>query len=158
MGAWRYIVPPPSDFWNWFDELIVAGVVLAPLEVREELRRNGREFSAWASSPARSNFFVDVDSDIEAAHRQFLDDAEYRRFLINDDVQTRQGQRHEADPWVISLAAARGLTVVTHETPRRQQSPEAKIPTACQALSIPCTDVHGFMGLMGVRLGVVPAL
>jgi sugar phosphate isomerase/epimerase len=96
--------------------------------------------------------FIDLDDATEARHVEFLNCAEYRRFLDDKQTQTRRGRRHEADPWVISLAAARGLTVVTFETPGRASSPEPKIPKACAKLGVPSVDIMGFMASLGWTL------
>lgn len=46
------------------------------------------------------------------------------------------GQRDKADPWLVTVAAHRGLTVVTQEGSGRQQ-----IPHACSVLQVECIDL-----------------
>jgi hypothetical protein len=51
-----------------------------------------------------------------------------------------------ADPFVIACAKIRGGTVVTEE---RLKPNAARIPNICQHFGIPCTNLEGFMQLMG---------
>ncbi len=52
--------------------------------------------------------------------------------------------RNFADPWVVGLAMARGLTVVTGET--RPGSPDSPtIPRVCNHFGVPFMDTFDFM-------------
>jgi hypothetical protein len=53
--------------------------------------------------------------------------------------------RNLADPAVIALAKADGLTVLSSETKVTQQSERnPKIPNVCQEFSVPCLDIQGY--------------
>jgi sugar phosphate isomerase/epimerase len=145
----RYYPPAQAPgLWAGIDELVQTSRALAPVEVYAELKVQGAQLSQWADD--HRSMFVELDGATESKHMEFLDTcAEYGRFLTDTGSQTRRGRKHEADPWVISLAAARGLTVVTFESPGRARSPDPKIPSACAELGIPCVNIIGLMELLG---------
>lgn len=131
LDLFRYY--PPDVFptiWAQMDSAASSGVVLAIDEVYRELEKKDDAAFHWLK--ARRIMVVALDTEIQqrvsvilAAHPRLID--------------TRKN-RSSGDPFVIGLAQARGLSVVTGE---RASGVIAKpnIPDVCGALKIACVDV-----------------
>lgn len=131
LDLFRYY--PPDVFptiWTQMDSAAKNGTVLAVDEVYRELEKKDDAAFQWLK--ARRTMIVDLDMEIQqrvsvilAAHPRLID--------------TRKN-RSSGDPFVIGLAQARGLSVVTGE---RASGVIAKpnIPDVCGALNISCVDV-----------------
>lgn len=118
----RRRIYPPDHFiqlWRNIEDLIERGRLMAPEEVRVELSIKDDETFAWAKN--RQGLFVLLDSD--QIRETTLITNRFPRFVDNPKARNR------ADPFVIALAKARGLTVVTQERPGSPDSP--KMPTVC---------------------------
>jgi hypothetical protein len=122
---------PPDVFprlWRQLDGLIQRGRIVATDEVLRELNQKDDEVHQWAA--AQSGMFVRLDEDIQ---RAMTDTTARCPALVKPSER-----RGRADPFVIALARARKLTVVTAE---RSQSSLRKIPGACAHLGVPCVGL-----------------
>jgi hypothetical protein len=124
---------PPDVFptiWTQMDSAAKSGIVFAIDEVYRELERKDDAAFQWLK--ARRLMIVALDTEIQqrvaailGAHPRLID--------------TRKN-RSSGDPFVIGLAHARGLSVVTGE---RASGVIAKpnIPDVCAVLGINCLNV-----------------
>lgn len=140
---------PASTFPDLFprvNEAFATGLLLSPREVRRELQNGseGDELQRWATD--NPSFFVDPDEGQVELVRQML--VQFPRVY-----DTKLHRAIDADPWVIAVAQANGLTVVTSEN---QDSPK-KIPFFCRQLNVPVLNVFGFFESEGwaFNLGAV---
>ena len=114
------------SFWANVEAMIRAGGIRAVDVVRDELARREDDVHAWAIS--QQGLFLPLSEEVQLATKEVL-----RR---HPKLVGVGGRRNGADPFVIGLAAARGGTVVTEETPSgRIEKP--RIPDVCDALEIP---------------------
>jgi hypothetical protein len=113
--------------------MIMAGVVRATDEVRRELGRRDDDTNAWAMS--QNGLFVDLDEDIQVATTSVL--------AAHPKLTGSGGGRHQADPFVIGLAHARGGVVVTEETLSGNLN-KPRIPDVCRAMRIRCISLVQF--------------
>ncbi len=123
---------PPDVFpsvWKRFDQLIEAGSAVASDEVLRELSRRDDEIHVWCKQ--RPKLFVPLDDEIQYATLEVLN--QFPRM-----VDQRPGKNF-GDPFVVALAKARKLTVVTGEIGGTQDRP--KIPFVCQHFGIPCINL-----------------
>ncbi len=130
----RDVVP---GLWEKLDAAISHTAVVAPEEVREELKKQDDGLSQWLA--VRPYFFVPLDEAIQLATSAILRD----HSLLMKATKNRNG----ADPFVIATAQVRGLTVVTEE--RGGSAAKPKIPSVCAALGVRCIDVLGFIREQG---------
>ena len=129
INAWRRDYPRDvfGSFWSNLEAMIEDGKIVAPEEVRVELERKDDEILEWANQ--RRHMFVPIDYAIQNAVLEVLN--RFPRLI--DTRKNRSG----ADPFVVALALARGLTVVTYEKQSRNLS-KPNIPDACDALHVEC--------------------
>jgi hypothetical protein len=133
--AWRRAYPPKNfaSFWAKLENLIDEGVILASVEVINELDKKDDEIHRWCSSQPDS-FCVEIDNDLQVHLAHIM--GTYPRLV--DTVKGRSG----GDPFVIALARSHTptpLTVVTQEGLGKKNSP--KIPDVCKSEQIPCVNL-----------------
>lgn len=119
---------PPDVFphvWLKIEGLIDNRVLLASEEVLIELERKHDKIYKWACQ--RKHMFVSTDEKIQELVKSIL--RNHRRLI--DTRRNRSG----ADPFVIALAQARNLSVVTAEN-LSNSAERPKIPDVCVAMGI----------------------
>ena len=136
--AWWRAYPPENfaSFWGRLDEMIDAGIIVASVEVHNELKKKDDEIHAWCKKRSR-NFCVEID-EVQQDHLAHILGT-YPRL-----VDTVKG-RSEGDPFVIALARSFDvpLCVISQEGPGKKNSP--KIPDVCQAENIQCLNLVDFI-------------
>jgi hypothetical protein len=134
--SWRRLYRPRTfaTFWERFDEGIEAGTLRATEEVKVEIWRRDDELKRWLKD--RLEVFVPHEEDIQIALRSALGPCE--RML-----GSHKGH-NAADPWVIALAMARGMTVVTLEGLTGNAS-KPRVPDVCEQLGVPWTNLADFI-------------
>jgi hypothetical protein len=128
-----YRIYPPDVFptiWTQMESAARDGIVFAIDEVYRELEKKDDAAFQWLK--ARRAMIVALDTEIQQRVAAIL--TAHPRL-----VDTRKN-RSSGDPFVIGLAQARGLKVVTGE---RASGVIAKpnIPDVCAALGIDCINV-----------------
>ena len=126
------------DLFARLDAGFASDLLVSPREVRRELQNGsaGDDLERWATeNPA---YFVDPDDCQLTLMAQLM--AQYPQVY-----DSKLHRSTDADPWVIVLAQAHGLTVVTSEN---QDSPK-KIPHFCRELGVPVVNVFGFFECEG---------
>ncbi len=110
-------------------------------EVADELARKDDGIFKWVKN--HEHIVVPIDENIQ----QILASIMKAHPRLVDTKKNRSG----CDPWVIALAQARNLTVVTGERGTgRIEKP--KIPDVCKALGIPCIEIVEFFRKLGLRI------
>jgi hypothetical protein len=134
--AWhrQYPIDIFSGLWERLDDMIDSGLLRAADEVRIELEKKDDELLAWARD--RPQLFRELDEDVQVYTAEVLS-------LHPLLVQNGRG-RHAADPWVIGLARAEDLVVVTNEV-RTHNSLRPRIPDVCYQLGVRCISVLGLI-------------
>jgi len=133
--AWRRAYPPKnfSSFWAKIEDLIDDGVILASVEVLNELKKKDDEIHDWCNNRPDA-FCVEIDDDLQEYLAHIM--GTYPRLV--DTVKGRSG----GDPFVIALARSytpSALTVITQEGFGKKNSP--KIPDVCKSEQIPCINL-----------------
>lgn len=136
---------PPDIFvtlWDRLDAEIAGGSIVAPEEVYIELeRQEGDTLLEWVKA-RRANLIVPLEADVQDRVTEI--GAAFATLVSGD------ADRNLADPWVIGLAMARGLTVVTQESrPGSTESPT--IPRVCAHFGVPFLNTFDFMRREGWR-------
>lgn len=131
----RQVLP---EQWRAFEIDISSGLIIAPVQIREELEGWCDEISDMRSWLAdhRAMFYE-------------LDDAAlgWAKQVVNTYPAYARNRNYLGDLCVIATAASKGLTVISNE--RRataQPSPRRpKIPDVCTELDVGCVSVIGYL-------------
>jgi len=129
-----------SDFWWWLSQEGNKGTWTSPLEVYREIVENTDKkdmLNSWVKQ--NRSCFSNTSKDVQ---RAFKDISDY----IVKNYTNHQATRalRKADPWVVALALAKGLTVVSFEVPVNLShsfksgkfEAEVKIPNLCNEFGI----------------------
>lgn len=127
LDAWTRYYPLDvfPTIWSQMDRAARDGTLFACDEVLRELGKKDDGAHDWMK--ARPEMVVSLDAEIEAHVREIMD--RYRRLV--DSKKGRSG----GDPFVIAVARAKGLTVITGENATRKiEAP--RIPDVCDDLGL----------------------
>jgi Domain of unknown function (DUF4411) len=143
LDAWAryYPIDVFPTVWVKMDEAARQGRIFVVDEVVSELKKKDDGIYEWIKD--RERIIVPIDEEIQRALSHIM--GKYPRL-----VDTRKN-RSGCDPWVIGLASARGLTVVTAEKPSGNLT-KPKIPDVCGDLGVPCVEVIAFFRKQGWRV------
>ena len=141
--AWNRAYRPTNfpSFWNFLEQAINAGVVVASVEVLNELSKKDDAVYEWCKRVS-GQLCVDID-DEQQEHLQHVMGT-YPRLV--DTVKGRSG----GDPFVIALARVRlgEIAVVSEEDFGRRESP--RIPDVCEAFELECIELDEFLRRLGL--------
>ena len=131
IAAWSERYPPKlfPGVWERIDKLIKEGRLVAPEDVRREVRDKADGLFDWVNE--RRALFVDLELEIQERAKEIL--REHPWLLKNVPGKS------PADPFVIALAMERSLIVVTEEAPGSPKKP--KIPLVCSAYNVECINL-----------------
>jgi hypothetical protein len=135
IAAWneRYPIAHFPSFWERLDGLIRADRLVSPDEVRREVSKKDDVLREWLAQ--RLQMFIDLEEDIQTEARQIL--AQFP--LLTKQLPGRTA----TDAFVIAMAKARNLSVVTEEGGGSVKRPT--IPFVCIGRGIPCTNLLGLI-------------
>lgn len=142
LDAWVRHYPPDvfPTIWSHLDAAVSSGQIVVIEEVVIELERKADDVYAWVKG--REAMIIPIDSEIQAHVADIM--SRFPRLV--DTKKNRSG----CDPWVIALARARQMAVVTAEKATgKPQKP--KIPDVCKELGIPCVEIIDFFREQGWR-------
>lgn len=125
---WRDFYPPSifPSLWGDIEQCISDGLLIAPDEVLEELKRGDDDLLEWAR--VRTDLFVRHTEDIQNIVTSILADPEHVKLIYSKhaDIYT------DADPFVIAAARVHGCKVISNERLLLTPSPNiTKIPNVC---------------------------
>jgi hypothetical protein len=132
-------------FWDFLELEVQLGEIRSIRKVRDELEAGRDELADWAHAQG-APFFLEPGPGFAAAMRRVGDwvqaadftDAAKRDFL------------GKADSFLVAHALAEGHTVVTNETPNQpNERKNVKIPTACDAVGVPCARTFAVLRRRG---------
>lgn len=122
IAAWEERYPPDNfpKFWTYFEQLIAAERICAPIAVLDETEKKSKELHKWLGE--RNGLFVALDETIQREVKAIL--AKHPRLVME------KKQRFAADPFVIATAKVRRIVVVTEEGPTGTFN-KPNIPDVC---------------------------
>ena len=144
IAAWqeRYPIENFPSFWVKIDELVQAGRLVSPVEVRTETSKRSDELHTWLK--ARPSMFRELDDPVQIAATEVL--GRFPKLVGAKKLRT------SADPFVIALARVEGLQIVTEEKPTGSID-RPHIPDVCSAFGMP--DVMDLLQLIRAEKWIV---
>jgi hypothetical protein len=109
-------------------------------EVLKELERKDDGIHEWIKK--RESMVIPIDAEVQRYVSQIM--SKFGRLVDS------KKNRSIGDPWVIALAQARGLIVVTGEKATGSLS-KPKIPDVCKDLGVSCIEIVDFFRKQGWR-------
>lgn len=143
LDAWarHYPLDVFPTIWSHMDHAAKSGAIFVVEEVVLELERKDDGMHKWIED--RDAMVVPIDGELQSRVSAIM--SKYPRLV--DTKKKRSG----CDPWVIALAQARGLTVVTGEKPTGNLL-KPKIPDVCKDLGLACIEIVDFFRRQGWRV------
>lgn len=134
MDGWKRYYPLDvlPSLWIRIDSLIKNDRLIAPIEVKLELKRGGDALYDWAC--ARGRMFREPTDIIQAQIQVIVDQ-------FPDFIPNRSPDGIWADPYVIALAQVNSGIVVTGEKLVDRNARMPKIPNICQAMRVECINL-----------------
>jgi len=135
LDAWvrHYPLDVFPTIWAQMDTAAKNGEIFVIEEVVRELEKKEDGIHKWVKQ--RGRIVVPIDSEIQKYVVEIM--SKYGRLVDS------KKNRSVGDPWVIALAQARGLTVVTGERATGNLA-KPKIPDVCKDLGLSCIEMIGF--------------
>ena len=135
IDLWRRRYPRDifPTLWQKLEELIGAGELVAPQEVRAELQRQHDELCVWARK--QKQCFTELDAEQIVCVRKIL--------LIFPSLIDTKKTIPDADPFVVALAMSKGWKVISSENPGGT-SLRKRIPDVCDHYKIKCLSLLDF--------------
>lgn len=138
----------PSRFptiWDRLEELVQNGDLRSVREVRREIESNCPyvHVAKWVHDH-RHIFVMPDDEETQIVAQIFLKE-QYRGLVKRTNILRGMPV---ADPFIVAAAKVHNGYVVTQES---LKSGGARIPTVCQELNVPCTDLEGFLELEDLK-------
>jgi hypothetical protein len=121
------------SFWKGIEQRIAAGSIVTCELVRDELDQKEDSLAGWIRKQDR--LIVPMDDD-QQQHVAYIIPA-FRAWFDT------KSSRNNADPFVVALARARGLTVVSDETGGGPAKP--KIPFVCAQLGVKHVSIFDYI-------------
>ncbi|MGI6224444.1 MAG: DUF4411 family protein, partial [Prevotella sp.] len=96
------------------------------------------ELTDWVKENAPKSFFIDVDQDVINKYQEAQQWATQKDFTDG----AKRDFAMVADAYLVATAAAKGMSLVTYETPDPNCKRRVKIPDACDALGVRYCDLN----------------
>jgi Domain of unknown function (DUF4411) len=143
LDAWVRHYPPDvfPTIWTHMEIACRRGEIFIIDEVLDELARKDDGIHKWVKE--HEQMVVSIDEEIQ----EYLAKMMKAHPRLVDTKKNRSG----CDPWVIALAQARNLTVVTGERGSGKIE-KPKIPDVCRSLNVPCIEIIDFFRKQGLRI------
>ncbi|MGV8959809.1 MAG: PIN domain-containing protein [Stenotrophomonas sp.] len=132
-----------ATLWSGLDHMVNGGTLVSTKEVRRELQNGSpnQHVDAWIK--ANGQIFTTPNAEELQIVASILSVSHFQSII---GEQQRLKGMPVADPFVIAAAKARGGTVVTEEISKPNS---AKMPNVCNHFGVACTNLEGFMALLG---------
>ena len=143
---WRDFYPPDifPALWSDIETCITDGLLIAPDEVLEELRKGHDDLLEWAEN--RTDLFVRHSEEIQNIVTSILAHPEHVKLIYSKHADFYT----DADPFVIATAKVYGLKVISNESLLLSPSPnKTKIPNVCADLGVEHLSVLDFIREQG---------
>lgn len=134
-------------FWEWLNQMCVAGDVFSIEPVYDELRAGKDDLAVWAQE--HPDFFRPLGQGPVQYFSLLSQWAVSQKFT---KAALAQFTGNNADYLLVTFARAYGCTVVTNEVSAPMGRKRVKIPDACKAMGVAVTTTFEMMRRCGAQL------
>jgi hypothetical protein len=120
-------------FWTFLEEQARKGVISSPIEVYNEVDRNGRDtLQEWVRSQKNTGLFTRPDKSVSNLYADIADYVmQHARYSMPNKLKFLSG----ADGWLVAHARQHGGKVITYEVPAPDGT-YVKIPDVCNEFKV----------------------
>ena len=131
--------------WGFLEQEVLAGRVISPKAVHDELREktlgDSQQFAAFVKR-VKGSLFAEETPELQGRFAVIA-------VIVNEYPDlTKKGKpfaRSDADAWVVALAEIRGAVVVSQEKPKPSATVPWKIPDVASARGLTTAPLHEFL-------------
>lgn len=133
-------------FWQRMAELAQSGSIVSCEKVKDEIDND--DVYDWVKANAPKGFFKPLDAQTMVSYAEVQQWAAGQAFTesAKSDFAT------VADAFLIAMAKAKGMTVVTLEKSNPLRKSRVMIPDACEAIGARCLDLNDALRELGVTI------
>lgn len=135
-------------FWREIARLIQSGQIFSSIKVKEEIERGGDELTDWMRNNVVAGFYIPIEPNVLTKYADVTNWANTRSYTLNAVNEFAS----VADSFLVATAAAKGLTLVTFETPDSNSKKRVKIPDACVAMGVNYCDLNTALRNLGISI------
>lgn len=136
-------------FWERFTGMARRGEIYSIAPVKDEIERGKDELTRWIKEDAPAGFFLPLDADAMTAYADVQNWAasrnHYTEAALHDFADV-------ADAYLVAVASAKQMRLVTYETPDEHSRRRVKIPDACKALGVTWCDLNAVLRDIGITI------
>lgn len=133
-------------FWQRMAELAQDGRIVSCEKVKDEIDND--DVYDWVKSNAPKGFFKPLDAETMISYAEVQQWAAGQAF----SEAAKSDFASVADGFLIAMAKAKGLTVVTLEKSNPLRKSRVMIPDACEAIGARCLDLNDALRELGVTI------
>lgn len=138
------------SFWQTIARLISQGLICSSEKVRREIEHGNDELTVWMKAHATPSFYCPIDGDVLSKYSATQEWASQQNFTL--PALKDYADTDKADAFLVATAAAKGMTLVTYETPDPNCKKRVKIPDACLPLGVNFCDLNTALRRLGVTI------
>lgn len=133
-------------FWSRFAELAQRGDFVSCGKVKDEIEND--DVFDWIKENTPKEFFIPLDAESMVSYAELQQWASTQDFTDSAKIEFAT----VADAFLIAVAKAKGLTLVTFEKSNPQRKNRVMIPDACSAIGARCCDLNTALRELGVTI------
>ncbi|MFA5877382.1 MAG: DUF4411 family protein [Candidatus Paceibacterota bacterium] len=149
MMAWRLHYKPKSfsSLWDHLGDMMQAGLIVIPEEVRKEIGAGKDDLILWLKK------YKSCIIPIDEPQLKIVAEIVNKYPLVS---QYKKPRPNNADPFIVAVAKLDGRTVVTYERSNGQNNPHPRIPDLCKEHEVECCDLPAFFEKEGITFEIKP--
>ena len=145
-----------KSFWDQLEQHIGNGNVAIMDLVKNEVLQGEDSLKKWMESITIGDLIDRRDPTILSHYSSVLQSININN-CYKPSALTEWAKANVADPWLISAAKAKGLTIITFEEPNkglnsRNPSKNAKIPDVASTFGVKTENLYYMMRVLGFKL------
>jgi hypothetical protein len=134
------------SFWEFVKLQFINGVLMSNDKVYNEIMWGNDDLSNWLKSEVPKNCIIDtkLEAGVIVNYGNCMNWANSHT-IFNNKAKAEFADFENADPWVLSCAINKNLTVVSQEVSAPLSQKNIKLPDACLQFNVRHIDTFSFL-------------